>query len=97
MRRAARIDGNHREIVEAFEALGCSVLSLAAMGKGVPDLLVGVGLKNYLLEVKDGSLVPSARKLTQDEQRFQRAWKGQWGIIEDIRDVVRFVQVWRKE
>ena len=42
MRRAARVDSNHIEIVKAFRKLGCSVLSLASLGKGVPDLLVAV-------------------------------------------------------
>lgn len=97
MKRAAKVDGNHREIVEAFEALGCTVLSLAPMGRGVPDLLVGCGLRNFLVEVKDGSLVPSARKLTPDEHRFQKEWRGQWSLIEDVKDVVTFVKEWRKQ
>lgn len=40
MRRAAKIDANQPEIISALEAAGCLVLSLAAVGNGVADLLV---------------------------------------------------------
>lgn len=77
MRRAARVDGNHVEIVKALQAIGCSVQSLASMGQGVPDLLCGYHGKNLLLEVKDGSKPPSARQLTADEQEWHARWGGQ--------------------
>jgi Holliday junction resolvase len=76
MRRAAKIDANQPEIVKALGAAGCSVWSLAAVGQGFPDLIVGRQGRNYLLEVKDGSLAPSKRKLTQDERDFHAAWRG---------------------
>ena len=41
MRRAARVDRNQAEIVVALRAGGASVQPLHAVGKGVPDLLVG--------------------------------------------------------
>ena len=41
MRRAARTDSNHEEIVKALRAVGATVQSLAGVGHGVPDLLVG--------------------------------------------------------
>lgn len=70
MRRAARVDANHAEIVSALREAGCFVVSLAAIGKGCPDLLVGTVGKWYLLEVKDGSKPLSARKLTPDEESW---------------------------
>lgn len=76
MRRAAKIDANQPEIVADLRKVGCSVISLAAVGKGVPDLLVGFGTKNYLLEVKDGSKPPSARRLTKDQVEWHRLWNG---------------------
>lgn len=39
MRRRAKVDSNHAEIVEALRAQGWEVISLAAIGGGVPDLL----------------------------------------------------------
>lgn len=75
MRRAARIDANHVAVVEALQAVGCRVVSLAAMGKGLADLLVLNPRKRLiLLEVKDGSKPPSKRKLTPDQVKFHGAW-----------------------
>lgn len=77
MRRAARTDSNQGEIVAALRAAGCTVQSLAAVGGGVPDLLVadrdGVLI---LLECKDGSKPPSARRLTQEQEAWHEEWRG---------------------
>jgi Holliday junction resolvase len=97
MRRAARVDDNHPDIVTAFEALGCTVLSLAAMGKGCPDLLIGCDLSNYLVEVKNPNQDPCKRKLTPDEMKFQKMWRGQWSLIENVQDVPSFVKAWRRD
>ena len=75
-RRAAKIDRNQPEIVSALRAAGCRVQSLASCGAGVPDLLVGHGRTLFLLEVKDGSLVPSARQLTPEQVLWHQHWKG---------------------
>lgn len=40
-RRAARTDANHTDVVGALRDVGTSVSSLAAVGHGVPDLVVG--------------------------------------------------------
>lgn len=82
MRRSAKVDGNHRLIVKHLEQIGCSVQSLAASGKGVPDLLVGRRAINVLLEVKDPAQVPSKRKLTEDQVEWHLKWKGQVAVVE---------------
>lgn len=74
MRRAAKIDGNHDQVVSALRAAGARVLSLAAVGGGVPDLLVGFGSRFYAIEIKDGHLPPSARKLTPDQDEWHKHW-----------------------
>ncbi len=84
MRRIARVDGNQAEIVSQLKARGCSVLSLAALGKGCPDLLVGWHGENMLLEVKDGAKVPSARKLTTDEVAFHQTWRGRVAVVDSV-------------
>ena len=66
MRRAARVDANHAEIVAALRDRGCLVQSLAALGHGVPDLLVGYRGKLYLIEVKTPRGKPTA-----DQVRWQ--------------------------
>jgi hypothetical protein len=89
--RRARVDDNHVEIVEALRGAGCSVQSLASVGKGVPDLLVGFRGRNTLLEVKDGSKKPSARKLTPDEQVWQSKWSGQVVTVESVEQALKAV------
>ena len=74
MRFKAKVDGNHEEIVQALRKAGCQVLSLAAVGHGCPDLLCLRSLRLYLLEIKDGSLSPSRRKLTPDQEVFHSLW-----------------------
>ena len=81
MRRAANLDSNHRAIVLALQAIGATVQSLASMGGGVPDLLVGYHGLNVLLEVKDGDKSPSARELTGAELEFHRTWGGQVALV----------------
>lgn len=74
MRRAAKVDANQDQIVSALRAAGVKVLSMAAMGKGVPDLLCFFHERLVMLEVKDGNKAPSARKLTDDQKAFHEEW-----------------------
>ena len=76
--RAARVDANHTQVVSALRAAGARVESLAGVGKGVPDLLVGVpGTRRLaLFEVKDGAKVKSAQKLTPAQEAWHARWDG---------------------
>lgn len=91
MRRAARVDDNQREIVEALRRAGCSVWSLAGVGKGFPDLAVGFRGCNLFLEVKDGSKPPCKRRLTPDEEAFHTSWRGHVAVVESVEDALRIV------
>ena len=93
MRRVAKVDANHRQIVVALEAVGCSVQSLHQVGDGCPDLLVGHHGCNYLLEVKDGMKRPSARRLTPDQVDWHGAWRGQKAVVENVEDAIAAVGV----
>lgn len=75
-RRAARVDANQAQIVSALRAAGATVQSLAEVGNGVPDLLVGSRGQTYLLECKDGNKPPSARELTRDQIEWHVNWTG---------------------
>jgi hypothetical protein len=83
MRRAAKVDDNHAEIVAILRCFGMSVQSLAATGKGCPDLLVGYRGRTHLVEVKDGSKSPSRRTLTPDQEAWQAAWRGSEVVLLD--------------
>jgi hypothetical protein len=76
------VDANHAAIMATFRALGCSVQSIAAVGKGCPDLLVGRDGWTVPVEVKDGSKPPSARKLTDYEELWRLTWKGSYALVE---------------
>jgi hypothetical protein len=87
MRRAAKQDANQGEIDEALEALG--------WGARLPQLLHcdRIALKAgriVLLEVKDGTKKPSARRLTPAEVKCQ-AWCRRYGVevllIESVEDL----------
>lgn len=84
MRRAAKVDANQTEIVKALRSVGASVQSLASTGKGCPDLLVGFRGVNWLLEIKDGQKVKSARKLTDDQVVWHESWRGKVYIVESV-------------
>lgn len=73
-RRAARVDANQAAIVGALRACGAKVLSLAAIGKGCPDLLVEHRGRLRLFEVKDGKKPPSERRLTPLQEEFHAEW-----------------------
>lgn len=76
-----RVDSNHVEIVRGLRAIGASVQSIASVGKGCPDLLVGMRGFNWILEVKDGSQPPSKRRLTPDEKKWHDLWRGDVRIV----------------
>ena len=77
MRRAAKVDANHGEIVEALLSVsGVKVHSLAGVGCGCPDLLIGANGRTYLAEVKDGEKTPSRRSLTPDQVQWIERWTG---------------------
>jgi hypothetical protein len=70
VRTRSRTDLNHAAIVSALRACGCQVLSLAALGKGAPDLLVCDTWGNlHLLEVK-----ASKGKVLPGQQAFHETW-----------------------
>lgn len=92
-RRAPRTDANQGAIVAALRKVGASVCIISGVGEGCPDLIVGRGSVNYLLEVKDGSKPPSARKLTDDEQKFHESWWGRVDVVESVDDALRAIGV----
>lgn len=82
MRIAARIDSNHTEIVKHFRYCGATVKSLAAIGKGMPDLLVSWRNITWLVEIKT-----TKGKLTEDQMAFQRGWAGCMALVRSPQEV----------
>jgi len=76
-----RTDANQTEIVRVLRSMGASVTSLASVGAGCPDLLVGFCGRTILLEVKDGEKPPSARALTPAEKQWHEEWRGKRVVV----------------
>lgn len=74
----ARVDAAQPAIVDALRAAGATVTSLAPIGKGCPDLVVGYLGTTSLLEVKTARrrVVDPHRDLTPAELRWLAAWRG---------------------
>jgi len=92
MRRNAKVDNNHSEVVAAFRRLGASVLSLANLGRGVPDLLVSWCGVTMLIEVK----APKGKE-TDDQLRFFDGWQGQIFIVRDTEGVLTVVRLLKEQ
>ena len=91
--RAAKVDANHAQIVAALRKCGATVQSLAAVGKGVPDLLVGFEGKTLLMEIKDGEKVPSQQRLTTDQLNWHRNWRGgPLAIVDGVEAALRMLK-----
>lgn len=93
MRRAARVDANQTEIVNALRAAGAAVEPLHRVGDGCPDLLVGYRSHNYLLEIKDGNKPPSKRKLTPDQVEWIAGWRGQVSVVTSVDEALAAIGV----
>lgn len=88
MRKAAKKDNNHNSIAELFRKLGWSWFDTHQLGHGFPDGVAGKHGVNILVEIKDGSLPPSKRKLTDDEKDFHDLWRGDVRIIKSSDEVI---------
>lgn len=76
--------------------MGWSVLDLAQYGVSV-DYAVGKPGFAALLEVKDGSKPPSARKLTDNEKKLRDSWEGPYVVALSLEDAVRqLAALWRE-
>ena len=79
--------------MSALRAAGASVQSLASVGKGCPDLAVGFRGVNYFLEVKDGSLSPSRRQLTDDQKDWHGSWRGNVVNVNSVDEALKAIGV----
>lgn len=82
MRRAARTDQNHADIVKALRRCGYLVHDTSSAGSGFPDLVVGTPWGSIVLvEVKDGDRPPSERKLKPKQVKFHQMWAARHPVM----------------
>lgn len=72
MRLDAKTDANHAEIRAAFRAAGAVVIDTFQL-KNAFDMLVAYRGTLYAVEVKNGSLPPSKRRLSEGEKACKAA------------------------
>lgn len=76
--RRVKRDANHAEIVAALKGVGATVLDLAAVGGGCPDLLVGFKGRNTLLELKNPENAKVGGKAMQGTKDKQHTFRSEW-------------------
>jgi len=92
MRRAARRDTGEPEIIKALRDCGAYVKVIN--DEGTFDLLVWYLGHTLLLEVKDGTKPPSARRLTDAEQKFHDEWPGEnLHIVNGVDDALALLKL----
>ena len=84
-----RVDLNQSLIVQALRQAGATVQHLHTIGRGCPDLLVGIHGVNLLVEVKshDGA------KLTPDESRWHSQWRGQVAVATSVEAALDLLKI----
>jgi len=83
VRYAARVDANHKEIADGLRAIGRSVLSLHRLGQDAPDLIVGNGVSNVLIEVKTAK-----GKLSEGQKEFFQIWRGPKAVVRSLDEAI---------
>lgn len=87
---AKKTDKNQQEIMDVMRKMGASVTDLSKVGKGVPDLLVGIGSKTILVEVKSSSKA----KYTPHQEKWLASWKGGTvARIDSIDSAIQLIQI----
>jgi hypothetical protein len=93
VRRARKVDRNHAEVRDVLRSLCLAVEDLSDVGRGIPDLLVKTArAKVYLVEVKDGLLSPSRRRLTDDEVRVQARWGSSYRVVHSVDEAIELAK-----
>ena len=86
MRRAARTDATQALIVRALRDHGAHVTSLAAVGGGVPDLLVSYAGRWFVMEVKRpagprGGRSADGQRLRESQEAFVQAARAPVSVV----------------
>jgi hypothetical protein len=76
-----------------LRAYGATVQSLATVGNGCPDLLVGYQGKTLLMEIKDGNKMPSKKKLNDLQTNWHANWRGgALALVDNPESAIRMIR-----
>jgi hypothetical protein len=94
LRSRAQKDANHEEIAEAFKGMGATVFDLSAQCFGVPDLLVGLGGRWHLIEIKNTKNAYGRRGLSKSQAEWVKEWRGgPVALVTDVDGALRFARL----
>jgi endogenous inhibitor of DNA gyrase (YacG/DUF329 family) len=85
MRGRAKKDANHAEIVTALQKAGASILDTSAIGRGMPDLVVGYQGACVLMEIKNPKNSYGKSGLSRLQMEWSSSWRG--GPVHVVRSV----------
>lgn len=91
MPRFKRTDNNQKKIVATLRQIPqLSVMSIAHVGGGIGDIIVGYRGKNYLFEIKNKADYKH-KQFTEAEKEFMKNWKGQHCVIYNSDDALEIL------
>lgn len=89
-----RVDGNQKEIVAALRKFGAVVFHVHTI-KNLFDILVAYNGKLIAMEIKDGKLPKSARKLTEGEQRCKELMESvnvPYNVVNSVEEAIELIK-----
>ncbi|MFC2085212.1 hypothetical protein ACFLS9_09150 [Bacteroidota bacterium] len=86
-------DSNQKKIERFLRAVGISYFDTSQIGRGFPDIVIGIRGRNYLFEIKNPEVSKSGQKLTESEEKFHQIWGGQIKIVRTIEDVISEIKM----
>jgi len=72
-------DSVAKDLDEAAEKVGASILALDALGGGINDRLMGYRGQTFLVEYKTPG---RGKRLRKSQIEFRDWWRGQWAVVE---------------
>ena len=87
MKQYGKRDKNQIAIIKDLRASGFSVVDLASVGGGCPDILVGARGRNYLFEIK----CDSKAKMRPMQIDFFTLWHGQMHRINNSEEAINII------
>lgn len=94
---ARKVDKNHGDIVECARKNGITVIDCSRFGEGFPDTVFVFKKICVLVEIKEGSNIPSKRKLTKDQRKFFDKFTSYITVVENIEQTVNLCKRMKEE
>ena len=82
--RAVKADDNQALLTSQLRAHGISVAVIHTVGRGIPDLIIGVSGQTFLVEVKP----PNNKRMTPAEEEWHANWDGHVVVATSILEVL---------